>query len=120
GAAAAITGTNATITITPAGIANYNPAGFGSITLRGNLTINTGGNSTLIAPVLSRSSITVGSIGTANGQDGFAAAALGTIRVNNGITLSGLTEGGMLTLSSFTGNVRVLGSIRTTSNSVGG
>lgn len=101
-----------TVTIRPdAAISNYNPKGFGSVNVTGTAVLNfdTGGDSFLVAPLLSRSTIDITSGTVTNGvtADAFSMAASGNITVRQNITASGTTSGGTINLTSLTGSVNV-------------
>ncbi|MBX9689681.1 MAG: hypothetical protein K2X27_23420 [Candidatus Obscuribacterales bacterium] len=103
-----------TVDVSVSGIAgllsNYNPQGYlwinGSST---QLSINSGGNSSLLAPLLCLSDVSIDSINSNNGTqaDGVSLAASGNITLSgtNSVNTAGTTSGGNVNLLSIGGQI---------------
>src|SRR5579875_1241055 len=106
-----------TITVTPAQLQNYNPAGFATVntpspTMSSNstITVDDGGNARAIVPILSRSGMTVGGEIVAAAGSGQQAGSITLVSLDNmslsGSVLSnGAISGGAVRLISVLGNV---------------
>lgn len=103
---------NVDVILTPGMIQNYNPQGFTtvSITGGGQLRFDTGGDDLLIAPVISRSTISIGSstrLNTVNAGS-YALLARGDISTT-GIDMTGTNSGGTVAVMSAAGSVNIAG-----------
>jgi hypothetical protein len=116
-----------TVNVSVAGISgpssNYNPQGYSSMSGSSTqLTINSGGNSSLLAPLLCLSDVSIASIKSNSGTqaDGLALAAFGIITLsgNVGINTVGTTSGGNANLLAVAGQISVVG-IETASSGAG-
>src|SRR5262249_44095282 len=114
-----------TITITPTAIQNYNPAGFASISVGstgGNptfLTMDTGNNATLIAPILSAGTISFTNV-IAAGAGSLNAAAAGSVTISGRVNLANAAAGGILSLQSVHGDISLPGGVDSSSSVNGG
>lgn len=100
---------------------NYNPRGYLFMSGSGTqLTIDSGGNSSLLAPLLCLSDVSIDSINSNHilQADSVALVATGNITLGgtSGVNTSGFTGGGNVNLLSLTGNITSGG---ITSNSIG-
>ncbi len=89
---------------------NYNPQGYTSISGVGTqLTINSGGNSSLLVPLLALGAVSIDSIKSNSGTnaDGISLVALGDITLNgsNSLSSAGSVSGGNASLLSVTGQI---------------
>lgn len=117
-----------TIDVSVAGISNifsnYNPQGYTSMSGGGTvLTINSGGNSSLLVPLLCLGTVSIDSINSNSSTqaDGVALAAFGNITLSGttGINTAGTTSGGNASLLSISGQITLGGSIATNSSGAG-
>lgn len=116
-----------TVDVSVSGItffSNYNPQGYlwingGSST---QLSINSGGNSSLLAPLLCLSDVTIDSVISSNGTkaDGVALAASGNITLGgtSSVNTAGTTSGGNVNLLAISGQIAV-GGVVTNSSGAG-
>ena len=102
---------------------NYNPHGYlwinGAVT---QLSIDSGGNSSLLAPLLCLSDVSIESINSKNGTqaDGVSLAASGNITLSgaSSVNNAGTTSGGNVNLLSISGQIAA-GGLMTSSNGAG-
>lgn len=121
-------GSSTTIDVSVTGISglfsNYNPQGYSSMSGGSTqLTIDSGGNSSLLAPLLCFGAVSIESINSNSGSqaDGVALAAFGNITLSGttGVNTAGTTSGGNASLLSISGQITISGSIATSSSGAG-
>ncbi|MBX9877390.1 MAG: hypothetical protein K2Y22_02945 [Candidatus Obscuribacterales bacterium] len=116
-----------TINVSVTGISglfsNYNPQGYSSMSGGSTqLTINSGGNSSLLAPLLCLGDVSIASINSNSGTqaDGVALVAFGDIALSGavGVNTVGTTSGGNINLLAVAGQISLVG-IETESSGAG-
>ncbi|HEY9870199.1 MAG TPA: hypothetical protein V6D08_13615, partial [Candidatus Obscuribacterales bacterium] len=107
------------VTVTPGALSNYNPQGYTSIASStsccssAGVRFDTGGDGSLVAPLLSRStvSLTQGTVTSTASGDSFAIASLGNMSFaasgtsNGSVSAGGTNQAGTIQLLSLTGNI---------------
>lgn len=119
GSATSMSG-NLTISIKPSALSNYNPAGYSSLTA-GTLTIDTNGDSSIIAPILATGSASVTSVVRSNTvtADSFALVSRDNITIGS-TNLSGTSMAGDISLLSARGSITISGTNTSTAGTIGG